>query len=109
MDADEREICTYLKTSPGQFIAPAEIARRAAGKKRFQQEPDWAARPLERLVERGLVDTDPTGRFCLKPRPKKGGTKRWLSPQVREILQARGKQFDEVLQEAELDEFYGSQ
>lgn len=97
MDAEEREICFYLKGWRGQFVAMAEIARRAGGKRRFQREPDWAVGPLGRLVEKGIVESDTTGHYRLRPPAPKDKNRKWVSPDVRKILERSGKPFDEVL------------
>jgi len=102
MDADERDICQYLKGWPGQFVSYGEIARRAAGKRRYRQEPDWASTVLARLVETGSIESDSTGHYRLKAVPKKEKSKRWVSPQIRKILEQSGKTFD-IEEEAEED------
>src|SRR5512140_3631214 len=61
MDADERDVCNYLKSWPGEFVSGRDVARRAGGKRRFRAEPEWAVPVLTRLVEMGLVDSDSTG------------------------------------------------
>lgn len=94
MDADERDICNYLKSWPGQFVYGRDIARRAAGKWRFREEPDWAVPVLARLVERGLVESDATGHFRL--RIKKSKAQKWVSPQIKEILEKSSKDFTGV-------------
>jgi len=97
MDADEREICSYLKSWPGQFVSLTQIARRASGKRRFQKEPAWPVKPLQRLVDQGQVETDATGHYRLKQssrKEKKG--QRWISPQMQQILARSGKKFDET-------------
>ncbi len=104
MDADERDICIYLKGLPGQFISGREIARRAAGKKRFREQSDWATPVLSRLVEKGIIDSDATGHYRLKPVEKKPKNYRYLSPQVKKILQASGKNFEGVFEIEETDE-----
>ncbi len=96
MDADERDICLYLRGWRGQFIALAEISRRAGGKRRFQREPDWAVPVLGRLVEKGILESDSTGHYRLRPAPPKENRK-WVSPHVRKLLERSGKSFDEVL------------
>ena len=108
MDADEREICLYLKGFPGQFVSYAEISRRAGGKRRFRQEPEWANTILTRLVEKGLVESDSTGHYRLKVRPKQHKPRRWVSPQIRKILEGSGKTFDGVFEvDKDEDEFKG--
>jgi hypothetical protein len=103
MDADEREICMYLKGFLGQFVSYAEISRRAGGKQRFRQEPEWATPVLARMVERGIIESDSTGHYKLKSRPRKDRTTRFVSPQIRKILEGSGKNFEGVF-EIETDE-----
>ena len=98
MDADEREICLYLKGFPGQFVSYAEISRRAGGKRRFRQEPEWATPIVGRLVEKGVVESDSTGHYRLKVRPRDSKPARWVSPQIRKILEGSGKSFDGVFE-----------
>ena len=95
MDADERDICLYLKGFPGQFLSHKEISRRAGGKRRYRNEPEWAAPVLSRLVEKGTLESDSTGHYRLKLRPKDKPV-RWVSPQIRKILEKSGKEFDGV-------------
>jgi len=80
MDEDEREICAYLKTWAGQFVSGREIARRAGGKWRFQDNPNWATPILLRLVERDILESDSLGCYRLRPRLRKK-MKKWMSPQ----------------------------
>ena len=98
MDADERDICLYLKSWAGQFLATAEICRRAGGKRRYRQDPYWAVQVLNRLVEKGHVESDSTGHYRLKPISKKAQRNRkWVSPQIRKILERSGGDFSGVL------------
>ena len=94
MESDEREICTYLKSWPGQFISGREIARRAGGRKRFLRDPNWATPILAILVEKGVLESDPSGHFRLVPNDKAEKAKRWLSPQIRKILERSEKEID---------------
>ena len=98
MDADERDICLYLKGLPGQFVSYAEISRRAGGKRRFRQEPEWATPILGRLVEKGIVESDSTGHYRLKVRLKDRKPAKWVSPQIRKILERSGKSFEGVFE-----------
>ncbi len=90
MDADERAIYEYLKTWGKEFVGAREICRRAVGKRRYHEEPEWAIPRLVMMTERGILERDPTGRFRVKPKPKTtrdGG--RWVSPQIAEILKSK--------------------
>ena len=96
MDADERDIVQYLKGFPNQFVSFKEVSRRAGGKRRYRQEPEWAAPVLSRLIEKGSIESDSTGHYRLKERPKREKPTHWVSPQIRKILEGSGKDFDGV-------------
>src|SRR5512145_3007373 len=91
MDADERDICNYLKSFPGQFLTGKEIARRAGGKRRYRDDPNWAVQVILRLVEQGMIESDSTGHYRLRKRGEKPKEKQWMSPQVRRILEDSGR------------------
>ena len=97
MDADEKDICNYLKTWPGQFVYGRDIARRAGGKWRFREEPDWATPVLARLVEKGILESDATGHYRLKV-ARKEKREKWISPAVKAILEKSSKDFSEVIE-----------
>ena len=90
MDSDERDIVNFLKSFPGEFVALREICRRASGKWRFREDPDWAGLVLLRLVERGMVEDDANGhfRFIVKDEKEQG---KWVAPHIRAILNKSGK------------------
>jgi hypothetical protein len=98
-DAEEQEICEYLKSYTDQYVSAKEIARRAGGKKKFKDNPYWVNKPLMRLIERGILEGDSLGRFRLKPPKEERKPRRWISPQMRRILEASGKDVDTFLQE----------
>jgi hypothetical protein len=98
---EEREICTYLKSMPGQWVSAREIARRAGGKSRFRDEPKWAEAPLEKLLEKKIIETDSTHHYRLILKPDKK-SKKWVSPQMRRILEKSGKDFTHVIDDDEL-------
>jgi hypothetical protein len=113
MDADERDIYYFLKSWRHEYVSSREICRRAGGKRRFRNEPEWAKSPLARMVERGIVEADPAGHYRLKP-PPKGWDKRrrrWASPHIAQILKNSGRDFSDSIIEVEdkdLDEYYDS-
>jgi len=98
MDADEQAICDYLKSWPRQFVAAKEISRRAAGKKRYYDDPDWAVRVLIRMMEKGLVEGDAAGHYRLPQENKESKPKKCVSPQIKKLLEQSGKKFDDVLE-----------
>ena len=105
MDADEQDILNYLKAWPKQYIAAREICRRAGGKRRFREDPFWANQPLLRLVEKNFLENDAAGYYRLKPDEKQAQQKRWVSPQIKQMLEESGKGFDGAFEvdEAESD------
>jgi hypothetical protein len=92
MDTDEREIFEYLKTFGEDWVNAKEICRRAAGRKRFNEDPDWAKPILQRMKDRNVLEGDELGRFRIKP--KKGHKGRWVSPDIEKILRESGVQAD---------------
>ncbi len=97
MDADERTICKYLQTCQNQFISIREISKRAAGRKRYQRDPEWAIAPTGRLLDRGVLESDGSNHFRLIPREKPKKPQKWIAPHIRNILERSGN-FTEVLQ-----------
>src|SRR5690348_534530 len=83
MDADERDIYQYMKHHGREFIPALEVCRRVGGKRRFRNNHDWARPVLARMVERGILESDPEGRIRLKPMPKQEPTgKKWASQEI---------------------------
>ena len=68
-----KEICNFLKCHHGQFVSAREIARRAGGKWRFRDDPNWAMPILLRLVEKGFVESDAAGYYRLRPTEEEEG------------------------------------
>jgi hypothetical protein len=108
MDADEREIYQYLKSWGGEFVAAREIGRRAGGKRRFHEEPEWAKPVLLRMQERGILESNSTGHFRIKPVPKKNKDKQWISPDIAKILKESGVEVESAGDESGIapDEYY---
>jgi len=96
MDADEQEIINFLKQWPKQFTSGREICRRAGGKWRAREDPYWCTEPLLRLVEKKLVEVDGGGHFRLAQKEKKQKETRWISPQLKKILEESGQTFDDL-------------
>jgi hypothetical protein len=107
MDPDEKDVCEFLKSWQGQFVAVKEICRRAGGKWRFKDDERWAVPVIQRLIEQQLVESDTTGHVRLLPEKNdKDKKKWWLSPEHKKILEESGK-FEEVIEikdETEEDE-----
>ena len=98
MDSDERQILSYLKSWGKQFVAAREIARRAGGKRRFKDEPQWCFPIIAKLVEQALIETDGLGHYRAVQTSADGKKKKqWVSPHLRRILERSGKDFGEAL------------
>jgi hypothetical protein len=90
MDSEEREIFYYLKTFGEDYVSGREIARRAGGKRKYHDDPEWAKPLLARMVERGVLQGDPQGRYRIKPVPKRNKSPKWVSPDIARILEENG-------------------
>jgi hypothetical protein len=112
MDADEREIFQFLKSWSGQFVAAREICRRAGGRQRFHDDPAWAKPVLMRMMDRGILESNSTGQFRVKPVPKKRDKgdkdKNWVSPDIAKILKESGVEVEGAGEGGDVgtDEYY---
>lgn len=109
MDADEREVYQFLKPFGSEFINAREICRRAAGRRRFHEDPEWAKPILQRMEERGILESNATGHFRIKPIKKnKTKNKRWVSPDIAKILQESGLEVESAGEQGDIgaDEYY---
>jgi hypothetical protein len=106
MDADQTEICQFLKSWPDQFVSGKEICRRAGGKWRYREDPGWALAILRRMAESSIIETDIAGRFRLiqqAPPTESNTRKLWMSPAIRRILNESGKSFGVIEIDKEMD------
>jgi hypothetical protein len=108
MDADEREIYQFLKSWGNEFIAPREICRRAGGRRKFHEDAEWAKPVLLRMLERGILESNSTGHYRIKPVKKKKERERWVSPDIAKILKESGVEVEGATDGSDLgpDEFY---
>ena len=106
MDAHERAIYYHLKNWPGQYRSARDIGRGAGSKRRSSAWPDWALPVLGRMVERGMLETNPAGEYRIKPRPRKAGERR-VAPQIASILKASGREFPGLILDDD-DDYYDS-
>ena len=67
LSAEASEIVAYLKTANGKFVNLAEISRRAGGKRRFEEKPDWAKNHMSPLVDAGLLEVNARGHYRVPP------------------------------------------
>jgi len=104
MDANEQDVTLYLKGWPGQFVSLALISRHAVSRKRYNRELGWALPILSPMAEKGFIGSDSAGHYRLRPPQEKRKFKRWVSPQIRKILQKSGKDYSGVFDLGELDD-----
>jgi hypothetical protein len=107
MDADERAIYYYLKSLRPKTATARDVSRRVGSKRKFHYNPDWASPVLQRMAERGIVETDAEGDYRLKPLPpRETKGKRWATPEIAGLLKASGKAFDNLITPEDEDEYY---
>jgi hypothetical protein len=110
MDADERDIYEFLKAWGTDYIAAREVCRRAGGRRRFNEDPEWAKPVLLRMEERGIVESNSTGHYRVKPVPRKKPKRdqRWISPEIAKILKESGVEVENAAEESGVapDEYY---
>ncbi|HEX3627237.1 MAG TPA: hypothetical protein VH280_17660 [Verrucomicrobiae bacterium] len=105
MDIEEREIFLFLKTYGSTHVAAREICRRAGGRRKYDEDHEWAKPILSRMVERGVLETNAEGQYRVKPRKKEKEGK-WVSPDIAKILKESGLEVDTAGPEPESDDFY---
>ncbi len=105
MDVDEREIYLFLKTYGADFVSAREICRRAGGRRRYEEDHEWAMPILLRMIERSIIETNAAGQYRVKPQ-KKQKTGKWISPDIAKILEENGVKPDAAGQELGADEYY---
>ena len=67
LSAEAAEIIAYLKTANGKYVNIAEISRRAGGKRRFEDKPDWAKYLMSPLVDAGMIEVNSRGHYRVPP------------------------------------------
>ena|SRR5205814_7560112 len=63
MSSDEQLVVEYLEQFPGIFISPMEVSKRAAGRGRFKEQPEWARAILHRLAQQNSVESNEFGHY----------------------------------------------
>lgn len=70
LSAEALEIIAYLKTAPNKFVSILEISRRAGGKKRFEESPNWARDLMAPLIDAGLLEMNSRGHYRCPVNPE---------------------------------------
>ena len=63
MSTEEFEIIAFLKQYPDNFFGRKEIARKARRRDEYEENPHWAAAPLNSLVTQGQVVQNESGLY----------------------------------------------
>ena len=63
LSSDELEILDFLKAIKGDYVSMQEICRRAGGRKKFLESPNWAKPLMSRLVEVQLIEFNGRGHY----------------------------------------------
>ena len=103
MDADEHELFEFLKTFGEEWVSGKEVCRRAAGKKRYAEDNNWAKPILQRMKQQFILEGDQLGRYRIKPE-KKAHKGKWVSPDIEKILRESGVKADAERADAVADE-----
>lgn len=107
MDAAERDVYQFLKGWKTDYVSVREICRRAGGKSRYREDQNWAKPVINRMMERGIIESDGNGHYRLKAPKAKEKMQRWVAPQIAEALKSSGKGFETIIiSEAELEDYY---
>jgi len=68
MNADEKEICQFLRQFKDVYVSVVEVSRRVGNRKVFNVDRTWAKPTLLRMEAEGLLETNEYGEFRLKDR-----------------------------------------
>ena len=70
MDADEREIYEYLQGYGEEWVNAKEVCRRAGGKRKFNEDNNWAWPVLQRMKDRQIIEGDSSDAIASSPIPE---------------------------------------
>ena len=69
MNEDENTILEFLRSSPESAFGRKEIARKAASRALYEENPRWADAPLNALVDKKLIVMNDSGHFQFNSSP----------------------------------------
>ena len=67
MNSDDNLVLSYLGKFPYAFVSAMEVCKRAADRKRFAAEPDWAKQVLITLTQQHVLECNAMGQYRIKP------------------------------------------
>ena len=91
MDADEREIFDFLSCYGEEWISAKEICRKAGGKRRFNEDNNWAVPTLRNMKDRHVIEGDEMGRYRVPPAKEE---EHGISAEAEKLLRESGVQAD---------------
>jgi len=96
LGGDEWCVLKYLENHPNEYRTAMEIARHADRKSRFAEDLHWSFQAVRGLWELGLIETDDGDRYRVKAPVANisEGSKRFLAPDLRAILEQSQRKFD---------------
>jgi hypothetical protein len=68
MSGDEQMVLQYLNSFPNLFVSAAEVSKRAADRRRFNANPEWARPALQLLTLQGVLEVNASGHYRTKPK-----------------------------------------
>ncbi len=66
MNSDDDLVLSYLGKYPKAFISPMEVCKRAADRRRFAAEPNWAKPVLVRLAQQNVLECNVLGHYRIR-------------------------------------------
>jgi hypothetical protein len=63
MTAKESDVLNFLKGSPETWYNRREIAKKAGGRKLFEEDNHWCAPALAALVDQELIEQNDSGHY----------------------------------------------
>jgi len=67
MNSDDNLVLSYLGKFPLAYVSAMEVCKRAADRKRFAAEPDWAKPVLVTLTQQHVLECNAMGQYRIKP------------------------------------------
>jgi hypothetical protein len=67
LSAEALEILTYLKTAHGKYVSILEISKRAGGRRRFEESPNWAKNLMSPMLDAGMIEVNARGHYRIPP------------------------------------------
>src|SRR5688572_2951884 len=63
MNAEETEICEFLKTRDNRFVSTTDISKALGRGRRYEKDRYWARPILRRMEIDGILESNPYGEY----------------------------------------------